>query len=483
VTLHNPTKHVHCVLPTLHADQLRAHRLREDWRVDDPTFSEAERELWRLNGRGAGGGRFKVGRCGRRYGKTTMAMSRAAKAVLKGKLVGWFAPEYKYLSEVYEETHDMLEPAKLSSNKSNMVIRSRSGGRIDFWSLDNERAGRSRKYHLVIIDEAGYTKPNMMSIWERSIKPTLFDYRGECLAISNTNGVADDNFLHQICKQPKYGFIEFHAPTMANPTIPELDEETQARLRRGEITPAEAEAVRAIRRAEDLAIIKEREHPLVFAQEYLAQFVNWSGAEFFSLEKLLVDGVGHPMPTKCDYVFATVDTAVKTGSKNDGTAICFWARNAYAGTPLILLDWDIIQVQGNLLEDWLAVQFQNLASWASRCGSRRNPNGIWIEDKASGMVLIMAAQNRGWDARAIPSPLTALGKDERAIAVSGYHYRGECKMTQEAHDKRTVFKGTEGNHFENQVAGFRIGVPNQSDDLLDAYSYGLSIALGGGDGV
>jgi hypothetical protein len=33
-----------------------------------------------------------------------------------------------------------------------------NGGRIDFWSLENQIAGRGRRYRRVVIDEAAFAK-------------------------------------------------------------------------------------------------------------------------------------------------------------------------------------------------------------------------------------------------------------------------------------------------------------------------------------
>jgi hypothetical protein len=35
----------------------------------------------------------------------------------------------------------------------------------------------------------------MIAIWQRSIKPTLLDYKGKAIALSNANGIAPDNFV------------------------------------------------------------------------------------------------------------------------------------------------------------------------------------------------------------------------------------------------------------------------------------------------
>ena len=62
-------------------------------------------------------------------------------------------------------------------------------------------------------------------IREKAIKPTLFDYGGEVLICSNSAGKNPDNFFYNICTDPNYGFGEFHATTMDNPTLPKPDPE------------------------------------------------------------------------------------------------------------------------------------------------------------------------------------------------------------------------------------------------------------------
>jgi hypothetical protein len=97
---------------------------------------------------------------------------------------------------------------------------------FDFWTLGNEIAGRSRRYRRVVIDEAAFAKNgdnkvdgSMMEIWEKAIKPTLFNYGGEVLICSNSAGKNPDNFFYNICTDPNYGFGEFHATTMDMPCL------------------------------------------------------------------------------------------------------------------------------------------------------------------------------------------------------------------------------------------------------------------------
>ena len=430
-------------LPTLHPGQVAAYQLK------DPKTGKRPR--------------FLAIRCGRRWGKTDLGKVLAADYAIKGKRVGWFGPDYRIISEAYAELLATLEPVVKSSSKTEGMIRVEGGGLAEFWTLNNPRAGRSRKYHRVIIDEAAFTDDLMKDTFSRSILPTLLDYMGDCIVLSNTAGVDVNNFMWRICNEdqldPKerHGFVQYHAPSIQNPYLP----------------------------AEEIERLERDTHPLVFAQEYGAQFIDWSGVAFFDLDKWLVNGLPVPAPAVCDAVFCTIDSATKTGSGNDGTGVIYWARTRRFGHPLVILDYDLVQIEGALLEHWLPTVLQNLQDFAVQCRARAGSLGAFIEDKASGEILIQQARRRGLPARAIESRLTALGKDERALSVSGYHYKGDIKISQTAYDKVFMYKGAMRNHLVSQVTGFRIGdkdAAKRADDLLDCYSYGPCIALGDAGG-
>ena len=93
-----------------------------------------------------------------------------------------------------------------------------------------------------------------------------------------------DNFFYNLCNDPRYGFVEFHAKTMDNLLLPKRDE-------------GEAEKTWRARRAR------------------------------------LLDDQPVPPPSRCGSVFAVIDTAVKTGTDNDGTAITFFCYDKHAPVP------------------------------------------------------------------------------------------------------------------------------------------------------
>lgn len=449
------------------ANRLRREKGNVEFQVKTPEFFPDQEEAFNV----LGDEQYSILRCGRRYGKTAYAGNWAVDGCVNSELVGWFAPSYKIMSEVWYELSLMLDPIRLHSSKTDGLYRTVGGGRIDFWTLENLDAGRSRKYHRIIIDEAAFTNnETMMDQWERAIEPTLADYNGRVLICSNTNGVDPENFLFRLSpglnggdapgpdgRGSKYKFREYHAPSSRNPYLSrEFLAKKQAQL-----------------------------HPLVWQQEYLAEFVDFSGVAFFPREKLLVNGEPVPMPRRLDGVYAVVDTAVKTGKDNDGTAVMYFGITNNVPVPLTILDWDITQVSGDLLDIWLKGVFLRLEELARECHSRSGSLGAHIEDKSTGMVLLQQALRRGWPAHPINSKLTAMGKDERAMNAAGYVHNDKVKIARPAFEKVTVYKEVSRNHAMAQITGFRIGdkdAAKRADDLLDDFTYGISIGIGDPEG-
>ena len=454
---------IEITLPTLHAGQATA------W--------------WKFFLSGA---RKFILRCGRRFGKTDEGKTWIMDAAIRGLPCAWYAPEHKTWSEAYSQIVDHLGPliAPTGSSKNAGVIRLINGGRIDFWTLGNPIAGRGRHYARVVIDEAAFGKDgdktvdgSTMAMWELVIEPTLYDLQGEVLIMSNSAGKKVDNFLYMISPQGgdtqgKYGFVEHHATMRDNPLLPH-------RL------PGESYVDWQIRRANILEERKRTRDPLVYAQEDEAEFVDWSGKAFFTEEHWLVNGQPISMPRTCAGVFATIDTALKTGQEHDGSAVIYWAvdktRKKEDGW-LVVLDWEIIKIEGASLVMWLPGIYKMLEFYATKCLSRSGTRlGAFIEDKGSGTVLLQQAARAGWAANPIKSALTSMGKDERALMAHPYHYQGLIKVTELAWTKTTTYNGQTLNHFTEQVKSFRMAdkdANKRQDDLLDDYCYGISVGLG-----
>lgn len=159
--------------------------------------------------------RFNVLNCGRRFGKTVLAMRQLAEGALAGKHVAYMCPTYKMLSQVYRDMVGYLPMAKKFANEHRLELP--NGGTIDMWSgADAANSIRGRAYDLVIIDEAALI-PGLKEVWEKSVRPTLTDRKGKAWFISTPRrgGTFEELYL----KGGEGDWMAWKMPTMSNPTI------------------------------------------------------------------------------------------------------------------------------------------------------------------------------------------------------------------------------------------------------------------------
>jgi phage terminase large subunit-like protein len=196
--------------------------------------------------------RYNVVACGRRFGKTTLGLHRLTGPALAGQPVAWFAPTFKYLAEAWRDFKRVLRPVISRTNETERRIELVTGGVLDFWSLEDPDAGRSRKYKRVAIDEAAKVK-RLEHAWNEAIRATLTDLKGDADFYSTPKG---RNFFWRGFTWGEDGANDDWAcwrfPTVDNPYI----------------DPAEVEAARRQ--------LPER----VFRQEYLAEFLDEAGGVF-----------------------------------------------------------------------------------------------------------------------------------------------------------------------------------------------------------
>ncbi|WP_296707298.1 hypothetical protein [Rhodoblastus sp.] len=396
-------------------------------------------------------GRFTALRCGRRFGKTALITALAIDDALLGRACGIFAPTYKLSAPTFMALDMVLGGVADTSNKSAGYLSLPGGGSIECWSLEHERAGRSRKYHRVLIDEAAFGGPDLSDIYDASILATTLDYSdfaGDVVVASTPNGIDESNFFYKICHQTELGFTQFHAPSSKNPFLP----------------------------AKELDRLSRVHHPLIFRQEFLAEFVDLSGLALFSITKLLVDGVAPPVPKTFDIAFAVIDSAVKGGSENDAAACVFFGLNVHLEPRgLFILDWDAVEVGAADVEQWLLTCEARLQELTGD-KVRLNEQGIYIEGVALGEMLLAKFPHI---CQPIPSHLVARGKDLRALAAEPLVNEGQVKITDHAFNKTLKLKGVVRNHLLAQFGSFRVGdkqAYRRADDLLDAGVYGILLA-------
>lgn len=160
--------------------------------------------------------RFNTLCCGRRWGKSELAIDLLCDTALEGKPSGYFTPTYKLLDGTFSECVSILEPIITRKNE-HQFIEIMGGGRIDFWSLENELAGRSRKYKRVVLDECAFAK-NLWKTWTESVRATLTDLKGDAWFLSTPKGKNDFFKLFSRGKSED-NWMSWQMSTYTNPFI------------------------------------------------------------------------------------------------------------------------------------------------------------------------------------------------------------------------------------------------------------------------
>jgi hypothetical protein len=359
-------------------------------------------------------------RAGRRLGKSTLCCAIAADDAICGRFVGYVSPQYKVGAPCFDMLLQILRPLIESKDRAQGLIRLNTGGEIDVWTIEAGMIiGRGRKYHRIILDEIAHVldSSNMSLIWASALAPTLLDYRGWAIAASTPAGVSPANWFFVIANSTDLDWQEFHAPSSANPFL----------------DPAELEDIR------------KRTHPMVFRQEYEAQFVSLDGAALFDLSHLLQDnGEPWPAPEFLKYFFICIDSAMKTGSANDGNGVVYVGltdlHNPDGLDPITwILDWDLMQVGAGKIGPWFRMIWERCRELI---GERPNRHVLevgpaYVEDAAAGSILLQIEEAL---TRALPHTWLMRGKDLRALSVESYMNSGRVRITSHAYHKTVPFK-------------------------------------------
>jgi hypothetical protein len=127
--------------------------------------------------------RFNVLKCGRRFGKTSLAEELIIEPALDGFPVAYYCPTYKDLNDFWINIVGICRDVIQSKNEQLKQIRLITGGVIDMWSLDEPDSGRGRKYKRVVIDECEKAK-KLDIAYKGTIRATLTDLIGDCWFLS-----------------------------------------------------------------------------------------------------------------------------------------------------------------------------------------------------------------------------------------------------------------------------------------------------------
>lgn len=188
--------------------------------------------------------RFRVLCCGRRWGKTTLAIDQIkARAAIPNSRIAYIAPTYQQARDIaWEQLKRGLLDASETINESRLEFKLVNGSLIILRGWESIETLRGQTFDIVVVDEVAMMR-HFENMWQEVIRPTLTDTKGEALFISTPKGF--NHFYELYGKEGSdTDYKSFHYISSKNPHIP-----------KEEIEKAEKE------------LTEDR-----FAQEYLADF-------------------------------------------------------------------------------------------------------------------------------------------------------------------------------------------------------------------
>lgn len=378
--------------------------------------------------------RFKVLACGRRTGKSNLAIKMLLAKALQapeGAAVVYVAPTLGQARQIAWDA--LLEQGKeviKSAHVNQMDVTLTTGRKIHIRSGENPDTLRGLKLYFAVIDEAAFVKEE---IFTKIIRPALADLRGEAVIVSTPDG---RNHFYEWFKLGQEGsnpeWKSWHFTTKDNPTIP----------------PEEIEEARKTLSS------------FVFKQEFEANFSN-AGQEIFK-EEWLKKG---PEPQYGSYIIAIDLAGFEEVGKNpsasksrlDETAIAivkitdegdWWVKSIEHGR------WDVKQTAAAIIN--VIRDHQPIAVGIER-GALKNAVLPYINDAMRKTNVYAHIQD-----------LTHGNKrkqDRIAWALQGRLEHGRISFNEDE-DWRDAF---------DQIAMFpTLGV---HDDLVDALSYADQLAV------
>ena len=251
--------------------------------------------------------RWVICSCGRRFGKSALAAHLAfAKLLEPNTSVGVCAPTHGLSSIIFDMVAKLLKSADIETSKwsiKDKEIVLVNGSILKGLTASKPDSLVGRSYDFLIMDESALI-PDLEIVWTQHLRATLSDRPGSrALFISTPRGNNyfktlydrgfDDSFQDFAC---------FHAPTSANPLIPE----------------------------DDIIEAKASVSSTVFEQEYMALFTVFEGQIFKDvtymdniLESLPLDSVEFIIGFDAGFDHSSAGVVVAT----DGTT--FWVVEEY----------------------------------------------------------------------------------------------------------------------------------------------------------
>ena len=194
--------------------------------------------------------RFRIVVAGRRFGKTMLAINELAKHCVKPKqrVLALYSTYGQAKNTIWNELKDRLYDKNWIKkvNESDLTITLKNDSKIFVKSADNPTVLRGSRYDFMTLDEAADLKPEL---WTQICRPMLADSKGGALFIGTPKGKGN-------------WFYDLYVRSGAEQ---DWNNHVYRTIDGGWITAEEIESAKR-----DLS---ERE----FAQEFLAEFQDYSG--------------------------------------------------------------------------------------------------------------------------------------------------------------------------------------------------------------
>ncbi len=380
--------------------------------------------------------RFKVLACGRRTGKSNLAIKMTLAKALEapeGSAVVYIAPTLAQARQIaWDALLDAGKDVIKSAHVNNMDIVLVTGRKIHIRSAENPDTLRGLKLYFAVMDEAAFIKDD--ALWTKIVRPALSDLRGDALFISSPDG---RNWFFDLynyaTRSGDKDWKAYHFTTYDNPTIP-----------RDEIEAA-----------------KKTLSTLVFKQEFEASF-STAGQEIFKEDWIKYGDE----PQYGSYVVAVdlagfEDVAKNAGStkkKLDETAIAivkvsdedgsWWVKDILHGR------WDIKETAETILR--VITDYQPLAIGIEK-GSLKNAVLPYLTD-------LMRKYNKFCHIEDLTH-----GNRKKADRIV-WSLQGRFE-----HGRIFLNEDTDFDDFKEQLLLFP--TPGVHDDLVDALSYVDQLAV------
>jgi PBSX family phage terminase large subunit len=172
--------------------------------------------------------RFRVVNCGRRFGKTTLAVEEIkCLAISREARIAYIAPTYQQARDIaWAMLIKELSPIVKKPNESRLELNLNNKSVIQLRGWENIETLRGQAFDFIVIDEVASMR-NFWLNWQEVIRPTLTDRKGQVLFISTPKGYNHLYDLYNLENTDK-DFKSFHFTSYDNPFLPK-DEIDKAR--------------------------------------------------------------------------------------------------------------------------------------------------------------------------------------------------------------------------------------------------------------